>query len=58
MFHSYLNTITKTVTKANAFSSNIFGIRMDNTGLHYEEKHLKFDYIKNIFSRYFIITIY
>lgn len=43
MFHSYLNTITKTVTKANAFSSNIFGIRMDNTGLHNEEKHLKFD---------------
>ena len=58
MFHSYLNTITKTVTKANAFSSNIFGIRMDNTGLHNEEKHLKFDYIKNIFCRYFIITIY
>lgn len=58
MFHSYLNTITKTVTKANAFNSNIFEIRMDNTGLHNEEEHLKFDYIKNIFSRYFIVTIY
>lgn len=43
MFHIYLNTVIAAVTKANKSISDIFAIFIGNTGLHNEEKHLKFD---------------